>query len=266
MTTSRHPSIQDIDFGQLYRQHMAAVGRAKPPSVWDARADGIKPPSANDPYTRAFVQRMDLSGCETLLDVGCGAGNIALAVAPSLRTVVGLDYSPRMLALFQQNAQAQGVPDARAILRSWTDDWADVPECDVVVASRSTAVMDMEQALGKLHDKARKRVYLTSLVGGRFSDVTLQAAIGRPVPPALPDYIYVVNILHAQGIQARVDFIAAAGPRAVYRRFEDLLAQVQAREGEITEAEQVRLRDWFSAQASAKPAPSASWAMVSWEK
>lgn len=108
MTTSRHPSIQDIDFGQLYRQHMAAVGRAKPPSVWDARADGIKPPSANDPYTRAFVQRMDLSGCETLLDVGCGAGNIALAVAPSLRTVVGLDYSPRMLALFQQNSQAQG--------------------------------------------------------------------------------------------------------------------------------------------------------------
>lgn len=94
MTTPRHPSIQDIDFGQLYRDHMAVVGGAKPPSVWDARADGIKPPSASDPYTQAFVQRMDLSGCETLLDVGCGAGNIALAVAPSLRTVVGLDYSP----------------------------------------------------------------------------------------------------------------------------------------------------------------------------
>ena len=218
-------TIQDIDFGALYRQHMQAVGRPKPASVWDARADAVKQRDPSDSYTAEFVRRMDLSGCETLLDIGCGQGNIALAVAHSLHAVHGLDYSPRMLELFSANAQSRSLVNAHAILRSWDDDWSDVPACDVVVASRSTAVMDMESALVKLNDKANKRVYLSSLVGGQF---------GNAEP--LPDYIYILNILHAMGIHARVDYIASAVPR-------------------------------FDAQAATAPAPrGALWAMVGWDK
>ncbi len=202
-----HPSIDDIDFGELYRQHMAAVGRPKSAEVWDARAEGMKLPPFDTGYTAEFVRRMDLSGCDSLLDVGCGPGHIALAVAHRLTTVVGLDHSPRMLALFTQNAQAQGAGGASTILRSWYEDWADVPVCDIAVASRSTAVMDMADALRKLNAKARKRVYLTSLVGGRFGDEAKRAAAGQPAAPALPDHVYIVNILHAWGIHARVDFI-----------------------------------------------------------
>lgn len=206
-----HPSINDIDFGELYRQHMAAVGRPKSAEVWDARAEGMTLPPFDTGYIAEFVGRMDLSGCDSLLDVGCGLGHIALAVAHRLTTVVGLDHSPRMLELFAQNAQAQGVTGASTLLRSWYEDWGDVPVCDIVVASRSTAVMDMADALRKLNAKARKRVYLTSLVGGRFGDAARQAANGQPVPPALPDHIYIVNILHAMGIQAHVDFIETGG-------------------------------------------------------
>lgn len=266
--STTYPAIQNIDFGLLYRQHMAAVGRAKPAAVWDARADGMKQRGFADGYTAEFVRRMDLSGCETLLDVGCGQGNIALTAAPALKAVHGLDYSPRMLALFEENARAQGLAQARTILRSWADDWHDVPECDIVVASRSTAVMDMEDALHKLNAKARRRVYLTSLVGGRFGDTSLQAAIGRPVPPPLPDHIYILNILHAMGIHARVDYIATGAPRAVYARFEDLLQYVQAREGELSAQERQNLQAWFASQptGSVTNAPSGRWALVSWEK
>lgn len=212
--SAKHPSIQDIDFGALYRAHMAAVGRPKPPSVWDARAEAMEHRGIHDGYAAEFVQRMDLEGCDSLLDVGCGQGNIALALAPRLKMVHGLDYSPGMLTLFKQNAQAQGLSNAHAILRSWTDDWGDIPECDVVVASRSTAVMDMEDALRKLHAKAKKRVYLTSLVGGQFRGADLQAALGRPAPEALPDYIYILNILYAMGIHARLDYIVSRPPGA----------------------------------------------------
>lgn len=207
---STYPSIQDIDFGDLYRRHMAAVGRPKPASVWDARAQGMTLPPADTGYTAEFVRRMDLSGCESLLDVGCGPGHIALAVADRLQAVYGLDYSPRMLELFQSHAQAQGLSGVRTILRSWDDDWGDVPECDIVVASRSTAVRDMADALSKLHSKARKRVYLTSLVGGVFGQAASPSGLPIQAPPALPDYIYILNILYAMGIHARVDFIQAA--------------------------------------------------------
>lgn len=271
--SNAYPSIEDIDFGALYRQHMAAVGRPKPSSVWDARAGALKHRGMDHGYTSALVQRMDLSGCETLLDVGCGQGNVALALAPRLRAVHGLDYSQGMLDLFKENARQKGLSEAHPILKSWEDDWSDVPECDVVVASRSTAVMDMEDALGKLHAKARRRVYLTSLVGGQFGDVELRAALGRPVPKALPDYIYILNILHAMGVHARVDFIASGVPRAVYQRFEDLLHHVQAREGNLTEQETCHLRRWFesgsagtSRVATASAATWATWAMVAWDK
>lgn len=260
-------SIQDIDFGSLYREHMAAVGRPKPPSVWDARAEGMTLPPSDLGYTAEFVRRMDLSDCASLLDVGCGPGHIALAVAHRLSSVHGLDYSPRMLEVFMRNAQAQGVTGVSAILRSWDEDWCDVPECDIVVASRSTAVQDMADALCKLNDKAHKRVYLTSLVGGLFGDTALQAAIGRPVPPALPDYIYILNILHAMGIHARVDFIAAEAPRAVYTHFEDLLRHVQSREGDLSTSEQNKLKTWFDVHRLGTRRPtSAQWALIAWDK
>lgn len=212
MTT--HPSINDIDFGELYRQHMAAVGRPKSAAVWDARAEGMTLPPPDTGYIAEFVRRMDLSGCDSLLDVGCGLGHIALAVAHRLKTVVGLDHSPRMLERFAHHAQERGLSGASTVLRSWYEDWDDVPVCDIAVASRSTAVMDMADALRKLNAKARKRVYLTSLVGGVFGDAAQLAANGQAVPPPLPDHIYIVNILHAMGIQAHVDFIEAGGTSA----------------------------------------------------
>ena len=198
---STYPSIDDIDFADLYRRHMAAVRRPKSAEEWDVRAEAMTLPPADTGYTAEFVRRMNLSGCDTLLDVGCGLGNIALAVAPKLSQVYGLDYSPRMLARFAQHAREQGASGAHAILRSWDDDWHDVPVCDIVVASLSTAVMDMADALRKLHAKARKRVYLTSVVNGQPGDASR---------PAWPDYIYILNILHAMGIHARVDYMAGA--------------------------------------------------------
>ncbi len=200
-------TIADIDFAALYRAHMASAGHPKPAQTWDARADDMNKAGHASTYVREFIDRIDFSGCSSLLDVGCGTGAIALAAAPRLREVVGLDFSSRMLELLQANAAASGLAHVRAMQRAWEDDWHDVPRCDIVVASRSTAVTDMDDALAKLIAKARKRVYLTSLVGGRFIDPGVFAAIGRPVPPPLPDYIYIINLLHARDIHPRLDYI-----------------------------------------------------------
>lgn len=263
-----YPTITDIDFAALYREHMAAVGRPKPPEVWDARADAMNEREGASAYTNAFVQRMDFSGCESLLDVGCGTGNIALAAAPHLKRIHGLDYSPRMLALFMQNAQQQGVPEAHAILRSWDDDWDDVPECDIVVASRSTAVRDMARALSLLHAKARKRVYLSSLVGGQFGDAKLLQIVGRPAPQPWPDYIYILTILHGMGIHARLDHIPPGAPTASVHSLDDALRHVASRIGPLTEPEQARLAAWWHAPTThhADLTAPALWALVHWDK
>jgi SAM-dependent methyltransferase len=56
----------------------------------------------------ARVQRLlaPLSGEERALDVGCGAGALAYALAPHVREVVGVDSSPDLLAAARERAPA----------------------------------------------------------------------------------------------------------------------------------------------------------------
>src|SRR5690625_5437715 len=162
--------ISDVDFAAMYRRHMKRSDRpAKPASEWDARAKNLSGKVMDSSgYTFEFVRRMDLAGAESLLDIGCGPGTIALAVADQLDRVVGLDYSPAMLECMRDNAGTMGLGNVDTCLRAWEDDWTDVPVCDIVVASRSSMVPDMEQALGTMTRHARERCYVTHLVGGPF--------------------------------------------------------------------------------------------------
>jgi len=259
--------IDAIDFGRLYREHLAAAARPpKPASAWDARASGVSQRSLQSRYAQEFIERMDLSGCTTLLDVGCGPGTICLPLASRLDTVYGLDYSQGMLDELAANASLLGVGNVKPLLRSWDDDWSDIPKCDIVVASRSTSVQDLAAALKKLDDTALKRVYLTHTVGGRFVSQQILEVIGRK-RVAAPDYIYAINILHAMGIHPRVDYIRNEAHFEA-TDFDDLVKRVSWTVGKLDEDETARLRRWSErAGAGAGPirAPM-TWAFISWEK
>jgi len=195
-------ALDDIDFGALYRMEKQASARPrKTASDWDAKAQSFAGKALQSSYTQAFLQKVELQGCNTVLDVGCGAGDIGLQLAPQLDQVVGLDFSPAMLAVFKGNAKALKADNATALLRAWEDSWDTVTVCDVVIASRSTLVSDMEAALVKLHRHARQRVYLSYPARGFFQP----SNAGR----AAPDYLYIVNILRSHGLFPCLDYIDA---------------------------------------------------------
>lgn len=261
-------SLADIDFGARYRAHMAAAGgREKPPEEWDARAEAMGKTVGAGAYVRDFVGRMNLDGCETLLDMGCGTGAIALALAPRLKRVYALDYSQAMLDVMMCKARDQGIDNITPIRRAWEDDWTDVPVCDVATASRSTTVADMADALAKLDAKAGRRVYLTNMVGGRFIDADVAELLGRR-RPALPDYIYIVNILHAMGRQPRLDYIENDNRLAGAENFEELVRKVGFSVGELDDAERERLKTWYDAdpERGRSGGTPFRWAFVGWEK
>jgi SAM-dependent methyltransferase len=260
------PSLDDIDFRARWRAQMAASGRPpKPASDWDAQAARLVGKPLRSPYADAFIARMNLTDCESLLDVGCGAGTICLNVADRLKRVIGLDYSTGMLDALRANAVAAGLTNVETIHRSWDDDWHDVPECDIVVASRASLVADIGDALTRLNAKSRRRVYVTHLAGGHFLDPAIQQAIGRRLP-ALPDYIYLVNVLHAMGIHPRLDYIEGEASSAV-PDFDTLAERVRKSARGLSELEHARLREWFHAATPAERAgPPLRWAFISWEK
>ncbi|MBO9354566.1 methyltransferase domain-containing protein [Bordetella petrii] len=260
-------TIPTVDFAQLYRQHLqAARGQPKPPQAWDERAGELARRVGHGGYAQDFIARMQLDGARTLLDVGCGPGTLALPLAERLEQVIGLDYSPGMLDALSQHAQARGAGNVRPLLRAWEDDWSDVPVCDIVVASRSTVVDDMAHALAKLHAHARLRVYLTHLAGGHFLDPAIQQIVGRIRPP-MPDYIYVINILHGMGVHPTLDYITVPSQLAAAPDFDDYARRVARSMGGLDDAERERLHAWY---AGASPAERAGapmrWAFIHWQK
>lgn len=259
-------SIDTIDFGQLYREHMARAGRReKSAADWDARAAGMSPGVLSGAYVEGFVGRLDLGDCKTLLDVGCGPGTIALAVAARLEHVYGIDFSRAMIDAFAENARARGLANATALRRAWEDPWTDLPVCDIVVASRSIQVPDLEAALLKLHAQARRRVYLTHKVGGLFLPSAVYEALGRDIDPQ-PDYLYVLAILHRHGIHPRLDYLESDHRMRHCRDFEDCLRRVEWSLGPLTAVERGRLRELYERHGGRVGGGPMRWAFVSWER
>ncbi|HPW19359.1 MAG TPA: methyltransferase domain-containing protein [Vicinamibacterales bacterium] len=258
-------SFEHVDFAELYRSDPGVISRAEhPPEFWDGRAAGFGERAARSEYGRQFVERMDLDGCSTLLDVGCGPGTIALAVAGRLERVYGLDYSPRMLDAFSERAKAAGHSNATPILRAWADDWSDVPVCDVVVASRATAVRDFEAAARKLDAVAARRVYLTYPAFGTFAGDGIRRALGRPHHP-LPDYLHIVGILHHLGMHPRLDYITEKGRFDGCEGFEAVVGKVRGLTGDLSGAEADVVRQYYETHRGELAAERMRWAFISWD-
>jgi SAM-dependent methyltransferase len=258
-------ALFDVDFAALYRDAVARAGRApRPPEYWSRLAQSTSESFFDEAYVEGFVRRMDLSGCRTLLDVGCGPGAIGLAAAARLEHVYGLDYCPDMLTAFRDHARTRRLQNVTPILRSWDDPWSDVPVCDIVVASRSTTVPDLEAAFLKLESKARRRVYVTYPADGHFVGDDVCRALGRPAG-ALPDYLHAVGILHHLGRYPTLDYLPGENRLAHCPTFDSFLRQVVGLMGPLTADELGRLEAYYQANRERFGHERMRWAFCGWE-
>jgi SAM-dependent methyltransferase len=261
-------NIQTIDFAALYREQKAKTD-FKPKGVddWDKRAPQMRVRLMESIYNDAFLERVDLRGCESLLDVGCGPGNLSLPLAKELKAIHALDFSPQMLLALEQNAKERHVGNVVCHPKSWNDSWADVPRCDVVIASRSMEVADMQAALIKLDAQAKRKVYLTYKLGGSFLEPEILEAMGRTITPK-PDYIYIVNILYNLGIHARVDFLPSEGKGLSWEDEAAFIQSVHWSLGALSDEEEKRLRTYYKKRAQIKQLGDrpVRWVLISWEK
>lgn len=144
-----------------------------------------------------------------------------------------------------------------------------MPACDICVASRSTMVNDIEDAVSKLNAKARKAVYLTMIVDKDFISQDILRYIGRD-SVGFPNYIYAVNILHRQGYHAAVNFMdsRSCAVSSVQHTEQDIIQAVQWSVGKLNDNEICLLKQYIAEhrnQVAVHP-PRRRWAFVSWEK
>ncbi|WP_439240600.1 class I SAM-dependent methyltransferase [Lonepinella sp. BR2474] len=271
-------TIHDINFAELYQHHFQQASREpKLPQDWDRKAAQMQASQfdLHNRYVQDFLSRMNLDGVDSVLDVGCGGGAISLACAPHVKQVYALDFSQGMLNLLQQRCQQLNIHNVLPMLRSWEDDWTDVPECDICVSSRSSMVGDLQAALDKLNAKAKKAVYMTMTVDKDFIDRDVLRFIQRD-GVGFPNYIYAVNMLYQQGYQVKVDFLEsgcgmvspAVEKRAVFSEQDFIRTVKWSISSDLTEVEIAKLKDYYHQnQVNLKVRPSMKkWAFLSWVK
>ncbi len=148
--------IDDIDFADLYLQQPKLAHRTE-----KRRITGINgrkkwrkiAPRLRTATCKQLTAKIDLQGAQTLFDMGRGPVPVSLALADKLTTIYGVDYSQGMLKVAARRAAALKADNVHWIQRAWEEDWSDLPRCDIAMASRSTLVADMRQAMSKLNNQ-----------------------------------------------------------------------------------------------------------------
>jgi SAM-dependent methyltransferase len=202
--------ISDINWNDLIKiQREKKPEKKKPGSFyWDKRAASFVDHVGKTFYPENFIKIMEPHSDWTVLDMGCGGGTLALPLASKVREITAVDFSDRMLGMLGDEIQRCGICNIKTIKASWDDDWAErgIGLYDVAIASRSMSVDDLESVIIKLNAAAKKRVYISTVVGDGPYDRRIYDAVGRDLIPAV-DYIYVYNLLYQTGIHANISFI-----------------------------------------------------------
>ena len=157
--------------------------------------------------TEKQIAKMELNHEYTVLDIGSGPGRLAIPIAKRVKNVTAIDPSRDMMAYLRENMKKEAVKNIVCINKRWEDIelGVDIESHDVVIASGSLGMRDMEEALAKIDAAAKRYVYLFTSAGRWLDEGLWKAIYGEKQPAWWLDYIYLCNILHDLEIYANVE-------------------------------------------------------------
>ena len=260
-------NYDEIDFDALYKAQKAKSSFGKKLAEhWDKKAPSFNEGVMKSTYAREFIDKVDFTGVSTLLDFACGAGALSVLAAEKVDKIYGYDFSLKMLEFARENAQIYGAKNAKFAQKAFEDDWSDVPECDLVFASRCLEVDDLKTALKKLLSKTKKALYITFKVGGSFVDDEILDAIEREVEQK-PDFVYLLNILFQMGYLPSLNYIKAPCHGGGAKSAEEFVQKTRwMLGGELSETEEARLAEYFNSGKYEPKRDFMHWAFVRVDK
>lgn len=135
-----------------------------------AKLNARHPWSHND-YFHGWILANLPQPCTVALDVGCGRGALAAALAPHVDRVIGNDVDETMRA--EARRRCAGLPNVTITDGDWSEDGQDLDLVTMVAVLHHLNVAD---ALSQVHRRLRP--------GGRF------LAVGLAVPATLRDHAW----------------------------------------------------------------------------
>ena len=168
-------------------------------------------------YMPRLIEKLALEDGQSVFDMGCANGTLAIPLARAGHVVTARDFSQRMIERLQAAAQAEEFP-IDAALMAWEDDWEACgihgKSADVAVASRSLPYREaeLEDALCKLDRVARLKVAVTvSATSAPAYDERLCEYLGRDIPVP-KGHVHVIDALAEMRRLPEVSYIPFERP------------------------------------------------------
>ncbi len=162
----------------------------KSAKFWDRVADKYAAsPIRNPDAYEATLDRMRklLSPTDTVLEIGCGTGTTALALAPSVHHITATDVSDAMLDKGREKAQAAGTTNVD-FLQSDATDAPDGPFDAVLALNLLHLLEDLDGALAEIAKRTKPGglfISKTFCMPGRGSLIWWIIQLGLPIAQAI---------------------------------------------------------------------------------
>ncbi len=129
-----------------------------PSDIWHARAHRFRP--NNREKDKVVDILAELAGADgKVIDVGAGAGRIAVPLSQLVREIVAVEPSPAMRSALETEIKVHDIKNIQVIPSTWQE--ANVEPAEIVLASHVTyGIQDIEPFLRKMNDKALKNAVI----------------------------------------------------------------------------------------------------------
>jgi 2-polyprenyl-3-methyl-5-hydroxy-6-metoxy-1,4-benzoquinol methylase len=173
------------------------------------RADPLR---KDDPLVERIAA--ELGPDKTLLDVGGGAGRLALPLAFRCRRVTVMDGSEAMIKALRAGADEAGIDNVLPFFGTWMEDVA--PPADVVLCAHVVYTEpEIEGFIDKLDAHARKTVLMPTFEHGPQAQLTpLWQLVYGEERVGLPGLDPLVAVLEEMGLNPSVEPAEVLSPRA----------------------------------------------------
>ena len=263
-----------LDWNRLWNEALEKLPKKNSRS-WDNVAPKFKKTKGKNDYSKKILEKIKLEPEDTVLDIGCGSGNITIPLARKAKKVTALDISRKMLQLLEENAAENDLSNIDPLNRRLEDVLLnrDIEPHDVVIASRSlNGVYNIKQVLEEINEIAKKYVYIT-LWGA--NNVKFQNEISKIIGREFhehPTYIYVYNMLYELGIYANIEILEYDNS-SYYSSIDDAIETFRWKMVNLNQREEDILREYLSGKMvklhDSKfkfPHNKPDWTLIWWKK
>ena len=195
---------------------------------WEGMAQNFK----DDPFRKGdpVIDRLEqeFAECRTLVDIGGGAGRLALPLSLSREAVTVVDSSKSMLLELQDSCEEAKIENVSSVFGLWEDAVIDIHE-GALCSHVTYGIENIEKFLENVNQYASKRVVIIAFMKSPQAHLeSLWREVHEEERVHLPGVPELMDVLWQLGIAPELNIIEHLGPH-IYGSEKDAISDLRRR-------------------------------------